>query len=352
MKKLFQLSLAGLLTLGLLSLQAFSQQNKTILGAGATFPYPLYAAMFAEYNKKYDVKVNYQSIGSGGGIRQLKARVVEFGATDTFIKDNALAKYKENGQIVHHIPIVLGAVAVTFNLNTIKNIRLNGETLAHIFNGAITRWNHPALRKLNPGLPLPNRPIIVVRRSDGSGTTSVFSEFLAASSHEWKNSVGVGKSLNWFRSSIGAKGNEGVTGQIKSIPGAIGYVSLNYALAAKLPVIAIANADDKFVKPSVASVSAAANVKLPADTRLKLSTHPAGKASYPISTFTWIVFYADQSYNGRTREQAETFKELLSWMVTKGQKNAQPLYYAPLPKAAQKAALNIIDKIHFAGESL
>ncbi|BBM88552.1 phosphate-binding protein PstS [Spirochaetota bacterium] len=347
-KKLYALNAVLLfLTTILLVPSSLQVKSKNIIGAGASFPYPLYAKMFNRYYKETGTKINYQSIGSGGGIRQLKASVIEFGATDTFLNDDDLAQITAKGQKALHIPIVLGAVSVTFNLkNNSKKLNLDGSTLAEIFMGKITKWNDPKLIALNKNASLPNQPIIVVHRSDGSGTTAVFSGFLAYSSPAWKKQLGTGKSLNWFKGSVGAKGNEGVTAQVKSIPGAIGYISLNYALAAKLPVIAIENADKKFIAPSVATVSAAAK-KLPKDSRISLSEQPTRANGYPISTFTWIIVYQDQNYLNRTRDQAQALKNLLTWMLTDGQSETQPLHYAPLSTTAKKVALDIVKQMKF-----
>src|SRR6266403_631989 len=264
--------------------------NLLINGAGATFPFPIYSKWFSEYNKLHpDVQINYQSIGSGGGIKQISERTVDFGATDAPMTDAELQKAAG----LLHIPTVMGAVVVVYNLPGTASLRLSSETLAGIFLGRIDKWNHAAIAQDNPGLKLPDSAIAVVHRSDGSGTTAVFTDYLARISPEWKSGPGSGKSVNW-PVGLGGKGNEGVTGTVKQTEGAIGYVELAYANQNKLTPAIIKNRDGAWVKPTLESVSeAASKVEMPDDYRVSI-TNAAGKDAYPISSFTYILVYKDQ----------------------------------------------------------
>ncbi len=328
---------------------------EAINGAGASFPFPFYSEIFEKYYNDTEIRVNYQSIGSGGGVRQITEATVDFGATDAFINDKKLGEIESStSRKLLHIPAVLGAVSITYNIDGNIDLQLDGDAIAKIFMGKITKWNDPVITSLNPGQNLPNADIIVVRRSDGSGTTFTFSDFLANQNAEWKSEMGVGKSLKWFQGSIGSKGNEGVTGSINQTKNSIGYVSLNYALETGLKVVKVKNNSGNFITPSVKGVSLSAQADLPADTRIALtSVKRTDPNAYPISTFTWIVFYQEQSYNDRPKELAEELKKLLSWMVSEdAQQYAAGLYYAPLPDAARAQALEIIDSITFEGSSL
>ncbi len=327
----------------------------TINGAGASFPFPIYSELFEEYYNKTQIRVNYQSIGSGGGIKQISADTVDFGATDAFIDDEKLSQINsDKGRELLHIPVVLGGVVITYNVEGNPSLKLDGDTIAKIFMGNISKWNDPEIAASNPGATLPDANIIVVRRSDGSGTTSTFSDFLANQNQTWKNEMGVGKSLEWFKGSVGAKGNEGVTGSIIQTKNSVGYVSLNYALENNLKVADVKNNAGNYITPTVESVSLAAETDLPTDTRIALTSLKNSDANaYPISTFTWIVFYQEQNYNDRPRELATEIKNLLTWMVSdEAQNKAEPLYYAPLPQAAKEKALDIINQISFDGSRL
>jgi len=295
-----------------------------INGAGATFPFPLYSKWFNEYNKQHaDLQFNYQSIGSGGGIKQITERTVDFGATDAPMSEAELAKAPG----ILHVPMVLGAVAVVSN-GVPDGVKLGGDVLADIFLGKISKWNDPRIAALNPGVKLPDTAIAVAHRSDGSGTTAVFTDYLAKVSPEWKSGVGAGKSVKW-PVGLGGKGNEGVTGLVKSTPGAIGYVELAYAKQNALPMVALKNADGQFVKPSIESTSeAAAGVEMPADYRVSI-TNAKGKGAYPISSFTYLLVYKDQG----DAEKGKALQGFLWWAIHDGQKLAAPLDYAPLPKA-------------------
>ncbi len=315
-----------------------------LLGAGATFPYPFYSKLFDTYKNEKGVKINYQAIGSGGGIRQVLKKTVDFGGTDAFMKDKDLAKAE--GTILH-IPTCLGAVVITYNLPNNPSIKLTGDIIADIFLGKVKKWNDPRIEKINPGVKLPGMNIVVVHRSDGSGTTFIFSDYLSKISSKWKGQVGAGKSLNW-PTGLGAKGNPGVAGLIKQVPGSLGYVELIYAMGNKMPYADIMNKSGVYVKPTIKSVSLAADVTLPDDTRISI-TDTAARQGYPISGFTWIILYKEQSYDGRDREKATTLLDLLWWMMHEGQELAEPLHYAPLPEQAVQKAEVILTSATYNG---
>ena len=302
-----------------------------LTGAGATFPYPLYSRWFADYAKETGVKINYQSIGSGGGIRQLSEQTVDFGASDAPMSDAELGKAK--GGPILHIPTVIGAVAVTYNLTGVQQpIRLTGAVLADVFAGRITKWNDARIAALNAGRTLPATNILVVHRSDGSGTTYVFSDYLSSVSARWKQAPGKGKELQW-PVGLGAKGNEGVAGQVKQTPGALGYVELAYATQNELPVAAIRNAAGQFVTPSIEGATAAAAgvaARLGANTDYRVSiVNAPGADAYPISSFTWLLVYRTQTDSVKGRKLAE----FLRWALREGEAAAAALDYAPLPAA-------------------
>ncbi|MFC1553278.1 phosphate ABC transporter substrate-binding protein PstS [candidate division KSB1 bacterium] len=324
----------------------FSQDNE-ILGAGATFPYPLYSKMFNVYNKSYNVRVNYQSIGSGGGIRQLINKTVDFGATDAFMKDEDI---KNAPAEIVHIPICLGAVVVTYNLPGNPEIRLSPEALSGIFLGTIKKWNAAEIKNLNPEISLPDQNIIVVHRSDGSGTTNIFTDYLGKISPEWDKEVGRGKSVNWPEG-LGAKGNEGVAGLVKQIPGSIGYVELAYTIHNNMTGALIKNSKGNFIKPSIESISASANADIPADTRVSL-TNTMSDNGYPISGFTWIILYKEQKYDNRSREDALSLLNLLHWMTHEGQKYAPTLDYAPISEKVVGSVEDILSSVTYGGEKL
>jgi phosphate transport system substrate-binding protein len=313
-----------------------------LTGAGATFPYPIYSKWFAEYAAKTGVKINYQSIGSGGGIRQLLEGTVDFGASDAPMTDEELAKGK--GPILH-IPTVLGAVVVTYNVPGVGHpLKLTGDVIADVFTGAITKWNDGRIAALNPGVTLPGQDILVVHRSDGSGTTYIFSDYLTAVSPHWAKAPGKGKELQW-PVGVGGKGNEGVAGQVKQTPGAVGYVELAYARQNKLPVALVKNASGKFVGPSIETVTnaaAGAASKLPPNTDFRVSiVNAPGADAYPISSFTYILIY-------KTMPDAVKQKKLtdfLAWALTDGEGDAAALDYAPLPSRVQTMLLARIDSL-------
>jgi phosphate transport system substrate-binding protein len=315
----------------------------SLTGAGATFPYPLYAKWFADYAALTGVHINYQSIGSGGGIQQLINGTVDFGASDAPMTDEEMARAK--GGNVLHFPTILGADVVAYNLPGIGDtLNLTGELVADIFLGKVNRWNDKRLLELNPGIPLPDMEIVVVHRSDGSGTTYVFTDYLSSVSQEWAAGPGRGKEVRW-PTGIGAKGNEGVTGQVKQLPGSIGYLELAYARQNKLPVARIRNASGNMVAPTIEAISAAATgivERLGPDTdyRVSIVNSPVAEA-YPIASFTWLLVYEVQ----RDPVKGKTLVDFMRWMYTEGQKRATALDYAPLPPDLAQALLARLDRI-------
>jgi len=297
-----------------------------LTGAGATFPNPIYQKWFSEYAGKTNVKINYQSIGSGGGIRQLTEGTVDFGASDAPMTDEEMAKLKVP---VIHVPTVLGAVVLTYNIPEVTQpLRLTGEQIADIFLGKITKWNDPGLVASNPGVKLPAQDILVVHRSDGSGTTYIFSDFLSEVSPAWKAAPGKGKELQW-PVGIGGKGNEGVAGQVKQTPYSIGYVELAYARQNKLPYASVKNAAGKFIEPSIEAVTAAAataNFTPTTDFRVSIVNSP-GPAAYPISSFTFLL--VPKTYANAAKGKA--LVEFVKWAIHDGEKEVSALDYAPLP---------------------
>ncbi len=299
-----------------------------INGAGATFPYPIYSKWFSEYSSAHPgVQINYQSIGSGGGIRQVTTGIVDFGASDGPMSDEQLASSKVK---LVHIPTVLGAVVPIYNLpgeNT--ELKFSPDVLADIYMGKITTWNDPRIAKDNPGVKLPSQGIIVVHRSEASGTTYIFTDFLSKVSNDWKNSVGKGTAVPW-PIGIGGKGNESVAGLVRQMPGTIGYVELIYAMQNKIPFGYVKNAAGTWVKGDIDGVTeAAASVKqMPSDYRVSITNAP-GKNAYPISSFTWLLIPTQPSDAGKSK----VIKDFLGWMLDHGQSEANSLYYAPLPKS-------------------
>jgi phosphate transport system substrate-binding protein len=310
-------------------------------GAGATFPYPIYSKWFDEYHKVHsNVQINYQSVGSGAGIRQLLSGTVDFGASDGPMSDEQLAQAKIK---VLHFPTVLGAAVPTYNIpDMTAELKFTPEALAGIFLGTITKWNDPAIAGANPGVNLPANEIVLVHRSDGSGTTYIWTDYLAKVSDAWKNKVGKGTSVNW-PVGLGGKGNEGVAGLVKQTPNSIGYVELIYAIQNNLSYGRVRNSSGTFVKADLASVSAAAAgaVKsMPDDFRVSI-TNPPGQAAYPISSFTWLLVPA----NMQDASKKAILKEFLRWMLTEGQKYAEPLAYARLPHEVVDKELKAIAQI-------
>ena len=314
----------------------------TMTGAGATFPYPIYAKWFDEYAKvDPTVRFNYQSIGSGGGQRQIIAQTVDFGASDGPMSDANLAKAP--GKILH-IPMVAGAVALTYNVPDNPTLKLDGPAVAGIFLGTITKWNDPAIVAQNPGVKLPDSDISVVHRSDGSGTTYIFTDYLSKVSPDWKAHIGTNTAVKW-PTGLGGKGNEGVSGQIQQTPGTFGYVELIYAVQNKMPIAEIKNAAGNYVAPSPDSVTAAlASAQVPDDFRFSM-TNDGGAGSYPISGVTWMLVYEKQE----NAEKGGKMVEFLKWALTKGEDMAKPLEYAPLPPDLRERVLKRVAEIKVGG---
>ena len=312
----------------------------TINGAGATFPYPIYSKWFDAYAKvDPSVRFNYQSIGSGGGQKQIMAQTVDFGASDGPMSDENLAKAP--GKLLH-IPTVAGAVVITYNLPGNPTLKLDGSTVADIYLGKITKWNDPKITATNPGVTLPDKDIVVVHRSDGSGTTYIFTNYLGKVSPEWQSKVGNNTSVNW-PTGLGGKGNEGVAGQVKQTPNALGYVELIYAIQNKMPYADLKNAAGEFVKPTLDSVTAAlATADIPDDFRFSMTNAP-GKDAYPIAGATWLLIYQQQ----KDATKGKKMVEFLKWAETDGEKMAKDLDYAPLPENVQQRVLKRINEIKY-----
>jgi len=346
MKKLAVLAAAGMLLMSAATVRAACPTKgvKELTGAGATFPYPLYSKMFSEYDKACGVKVNYQSIGSGGGIQQLKEMTVDFGASDGIMDEKQQAEAK--GGAVLHIPTVAGAEAIVFNLPAVKQsqLKLTPDVLADIFLKKINNWNDKRIGALNPGMKLPDLTIAVVHRSDGSGTTFIFTNYLSKVSSEWKEKVGFSTSVNW-PGDVGGKGNEGVANSVKQIPGAIGYVELAYAKQNDMPWAQIQNKAKKYLDPSLEGAAAAADVANLPDNMEVLITDSSNPNAYPISGFTWLLVYENQTDPAK----ADAVAQLASWMIHDGQKYATPLDYAPLKGAAAKKADALVKRIKVNG---
>jgi len=311
-----------------------------INGAGATFPYPIYSKWFSEYSKvDPSVQFNYQSIGSGGGQKQILAQTVDFGASDGPMTDENLAKAP--GKILH-IPTVAGADVLSYNLPGSPKLKIDGPTIAAIFLGSITKWNDPAIAAQNPGVDLPNQDLVVVHRSDGSGTSYIWTDYLSSVSPDWKAKVGKGTSVNW-PVGLGGKGNEGVSGQIKQLPGSVGYIELAYAKQNKLPFADVKNSSGNYVTPSLDSVTAAlATAEIPDDFRFSM-VNPPGADAYPISGCTWLLVYADI----KDHAKGQRLVQFLKWAYGDGEKMASTLNYAPLPDNVQTRVLARIAEIKY-----
>jgi phosphate transport system substrate-binding protein len=327
---------------------AKDSKSVSITAAGATFPMPFYNQLISDYATKTGVLVTYGGIGSGGGIRSLKDKVVDFGATDAFLTDEQAA---ELSAPVVHIPTCLGAVVLAYNLPGVASLKLKNEVLAKIFMGEIKKWNDAQIIADNPGIKLPDLNISVIYRSDGSGTTFIFSDYMSKISEKWAKDIGSGKSLNW-PVGMGAKGNPGVAGTIKQTEGAFGYIGSEYAFAQKLPYVLLQNKAGNFIEPSVKSVSAAAMGEIPADTRIMLTNSDAPDA-YPISAFTWIILYKEQSYGDRSLQQAEETVKFLDWLISSDAQAVAPkVDYAPLPEKAVALAKSILKSITYNGDAI
>ncbi len=341
MKRIAGMPLVVLAVAGVL----WADNALSINGAGATFPYPMYSKWFDEYHKKNaNLQINYQSIGSGGGIKQVTEGTVDFGATDGPMNDDQLKTYQDkHGSGILHFPTVMGAVVPTYNITGVDSaLNFTPEALAGIFLGKITKWNDPAIADANKGVKLPAEDIVVVHRADGSGTTYCWTDYLSKVSDEWKTKVGKGTSVNW-PVGLGGKGNEGVTGTVKNTPNSIGYVELIYAESNKIPYGNVKNADGAFVKASLTAVSAAAAgaaKNMPDDFRVSITNAP-GKTSYPISTFTWLLI--PEKFSDAAKRDA--IKGFLKWSLSEGQNYAEALSYAKLPKEVVTKEMKALGKI-------
>ncbi|HXF14808.1 MAG TPA: phosphate ABC transporter substrate-binding protein PstS [Terriglobales bacterium] len=327
------------------TLAASALPAKDLNGAGATFPNPIYQKWFSEFRKAHpDVEINYQSVGSGAGIRQLTEGTVDFGASDGPMTDQQITEFKNKRHTdVLHVPTVLGAVVPAYNLPGISaDLKFSGELLADIFLGKIKKWNDAAIANVNPNVKLPNTDIIIVHRSDGSGTTYIFTDYLCKISSEWQQKVGKNTSVNW-PTGLGQKGNEGVAGEIRQMQGAIGYIELIYALQNKIAFGSVQNSTGKFIKGSLESVTAAAASakNMPIDFRVSITNAP-GKNAYPISSFTWLLIPAKWSDGAKRR----VVVDFLSWMLNTGEGMTSDLNYAPLPKTVADKVRAEIKAIH------
>ncbi|HVP65458.1 MAG TPA: phosphate ABC transporter substrate-binding protein PstS [candidate division Zixibacteria bacterium] len=325
----------------LLILTSVASAQTILNGAGATFPYPMYSKWFNEYhNRNSGVQINYQSIGSGGGIKQLQAGTVDFGASDMPMTDEQLSQTKFK---VVHIPTVLGAVVPAYNIPGVKGeVKFTGPLIADIFLGKITNWNDPQIEKLNPGVKFPNQAIVVVHRSDGSGTTFIFTDYLSKVSPDWASTVSKNTSVKW-PVGLGGKGNEGVAGMIRQIDGSIGYVELIYAIQNNIPFGSVKNKAGNFIKASLESTTAAAAgaaAKMPPDYRVSI-TNADGKDAYPLASFTWLLI----PQQSKDANKGKILQDFLKWMATDGQNDTKQLSYAPLPKEVVERVLKTINTI-------
>jgi len=322
-----------------------SAQDNTLLGAGSTFVYPLFSKMFSQYTAS---KVNYQSIGSGGGILQLTNKTVDFGDSDAPLNDDQTAKM---GAPVLHIPMASGAVVVTYNIPGVSAaLNLTGKDLADIYLGKVNKWNSPEIAATNKGVNLPDLPIVVIHRSDGSGTSFIFTDYLTKVNPEWATKVSKGSAVNW-PAGLGGKGNEGVAGLVKQTPGAIGYVELIYAIQNKMAFANIQNKGGKFITATIAATTQASNITIPADSKVSI-TNTDNPAGYPIASFTWVLIYKEQNYGGRSKARATELLKLLWWNIHQGQADCEPLNFAPLSKSAVKTAETILKSATFDGKAI
>jgi phosphate transport system substrate-binding protein len=320
----------------------------TLSAAGATFPQPFYNLAFKKHNEAGGPLINYGGIGSGGGIKSLRDQIVDFGATDAYLSDAELAEMP--GEVVH-IPTCIGAVVIAYNLPGVKGLQLTPALLEGIFLGTIKTWNDPQITAVNPEITMPAMDITVVYRSDGSGTTYIFSDYMSKVSAVWNEEMGTGKALNW-PSGIGAKGNPGVAGTISQSQGTIGYIGFEYAYAQNIPMARVMNSSGIFIEPTLDSFTAAADVDMPADTRVMITNSPNSEA-YPITSFTWIIMYREQAYGRHSREAAEAAVKTVKWLTgPEAQAIATSVHYAPLPQNAVDQAAIVLKGITFDGEPL
>lgn len=323
------------------------REAQELSGAGATFPLPFYNVVFEQFGQVNGDQVAYGGIGSGGGVRNLRDKIVDFAGSDAFLSDKEMSEMAP----VVHIPTCMGAVVLAYNLDGVKELKLSGEIIANIFAGEIKMWNDERIATLNPDVKLPEEAIIPVYRSDGSGTTFVFTDYLTKVSSMWASKYGAGKSVN-FPSGQAAKGNPGVAGVIKQTKNTIGYVGSEYAFAQKIPYALVENQRGEFVQPSSATISAAASGEIPTDTRCSITNADAAGA-YPISTFTWMIIYKEQNYSDRTKEQAEATLDLLKYILSdEAQKITSEVHYAPLPAKAKELSMTNLKAVTYNGISI
>lgn len=351
MKKIFQSVMTLAIALMMVSCGANSNNGsrkaQELSGAGATFPLPFYNVVIEKFAEVNGDAVAYGGIGSGGGIRNLRDKIVDFAGSDAFLSDKEM---KEMDPVIH-IPTCMGAVVLAYNLDGVDNLRLSGDVIADIFAGEIKMWNDARLKELNPDAELPAEAIIPVFRSDGSGTTFIFTDYLTKVSPTWASKYGAGKSVN-FPSGQAAKGNPGVAGVIKQTKNTIGYVGSEYAFAQKIPYAQIQNMRGEFVLPSSKSISAAASGEIPADTRCSITNADAAGA-YPISTFTWMIIYKEQNYSDRSKEQAAATLDMLKYILSDEiQAITSEVHYAPLPAKARELSLNNLKSVTYDGVSI
>lgn len=348
--KLITIAHAALTCIVAFALTSCSSSSKSsVTGAGATFPLPFYNIAFKAYQDSTNTLVTYGGIGSGGGIRSLKDKIVDFAGTDAFLSEKELKAMP--GEVLH-IPTCLGAIVLAYNLPSVNNINLNGEIIADIFLGNITKWNDTRIAELNTGISLPDLKITPTYRSDGSGTTFVFSDFMSKVSPAWAEQLGTAKALKW-PVGIAAKGNPGVAGTIKQTEGAIGYIGSEYGFSLKIPMAKIQNSSGNFVSPTSESISAAASIEMPEDMRVMI-TNSASPEAYPISCFTWLLIYKDQSTSDKTSlEQAKETVKLMKWMLGKDAQNITKIvHYSPLPQSVVTNSLKALEGVTFGGNKL
>ena len=351
MKKIFKSAMTMVAALAMVSCGGNatngSREAQELSGAGATFPLPFYNVVFEKFAEVNGDVVAYGGIGSGGGVRNLRDKIVDFAGSDAFLSDKEMAEMAP----VVHIPTCMGAVVLAYNLDGVKELKLSGEIIADIFAGNIKMWNDGRLAALNPDVKLPNKPIIPVFRSDGSGTTFVFTDYLTKVSPMWKEKFGAGKSVN-FPSGQAAKGNPGVAGVIKQTKNTIGYVGSEYAFAQKIAYAKIQNQRGEIVEPTSASISAAASGEIPADTRCSITNSDAAGA-YPISTFTWMIIYKEQNYSDRSKEQALATLDLLKYILSDEAQNiTSEVHYAPLPAKAKELSMTNLKTVTYDGVAI
>ena len=351
MKKFFQSVMTLIIAIAMVSCGGNSNKNdreaQELSGAGATFPLPFYNVVFEQFGQVNGDQVAYGGIGSGGGVRNLRDKIVDFAGSDAYLSDKEMAEMAP----VVHIPTCMGAVVVAYNLDGVDELKLTGELVADIFAGEVKMWNDARLAELNPGVKLPNEPIIPVYRSDGSGTTFVFTDYLTKVSPMWASKYGVGKSVN-FPSGQAAKGNPGVAGVIKQTKNTIGYVGSEYAFAQKIPYAFVQNQKGEYILPSSATISAAASGEIPTDTRTSI-TNADAYGAYPISTFTWMIIYKEQNYSDRTKEQAIATLDLLKYILSDEAQNiTSEVHYAPLPAKAKELSMTNLKAVTYDGVSI